>query len=202
MGETHSRIAVQLSTRPIIPIGIAPVKSKDCIDAGYPVRLYRRVNGIRGDLPQIRSIIRQAPPLPDPIVAADRNPSEWLNTWESQLALLSLASSDRCACPGPGVLKTMQGNTPLRGSQKRWIKLTANDAYIIGVGWALELPLAYSGCQNGPSPPNFCSVRKISKRYSLLHERISGPSRSRYIDPLKANAQLAKGMVDSAETGS
>jgi hypothetical protein len=142
MGETHSRIAVQLSTRPIIPIGIAPVKSKDCIDAGYPVRLYRQVNGIRGDLPQIRSIIRQAPPLPDPIVAADRNPSEWLNAWESQLALLSLASSDRCACPGPGVLKNMQGNTPLRGSQKRWIKLTANDAYIIGVGWALELPLA------------------------------------------------------------
>lgn len=59
--------------------------------------------------------------------------------------------------------------------------------------------IAYQGCQNGPSLPNSFNVRKISAMYSLLRERISGPRRSRHIDPLKVNAQLASGIMDSCE---
>ncbi len=58
---------------------------------------------------------------------------------------------------------------------------------------------AYPGSQNEPSLPNRCNVRKISDMYSLLRERISGPKRSRHIDPLKTNAQLASGMMASSE---
>jgi len=62
-------------------------------------------------------------------------------------------------------------------------------------GWLFADP----GCQKEPSLPNFCNVRKISEMYSLLRERISDPKRPRHIDPLKANAQLASGIMDSSE---
>ena len=65
-------------------------------------------------------------------------------------------------------------------------------------GLASHLP----GCQNEPSFPNACNVRKSSERYSLLRERMSGPRRSRHIDPLKANAQSASGIMASSEMGS
>jgi len=62
-------------------------------------------------------------------------------------------------------------------------------------GWLF----AYSRSQNEPPFPNSRNVRRSSERYSLLRDRMSDPRRSRHIDPLKTDAQSARGIMASSE---
>jgi competence protein ComEC len=58
--------------------------------------------------------------------AADLNPSEWLQAWEPQAVLLSVASGDRRARPAPEVLEAVQGYTLLRTDQNGWVHLSTD----------------------------------------------------------------------------
>jgi beta-lactamase superfamily II metal-dependent hydrolase len=58
--------------------------------------------------------------------AADSNPPEWLQAWDPQVVLLSVASGDRRARPAPEVVETLQGYTLLRTDQNGWVELTTD----------------------------------------------------------------------------
>jgi beta-lactamase superfamily II metal-dependent hydrolase len=58
--------------------------------------------------------------------AADLNPPEWLQAWEPQLVILSVAYGDRRARPAPEVLSTLEGYTLLRSDRNGWIELITN----------------------------------------------------------------------------
>jgi len=52
--------------------------------------------------------------------AADINPPDWLQAWDLQLVLLSLASGDRRARPAQRLMQAVQGYTLLRTDQDGW----------------------------------------------------------------------------------
>jgi competence protein ComEC len=58
--------------------------------------------------------------------AADLNPPEWLQAWEPQVVLLSVAMGDRRARPAPEVLQTVRGRTLLRSDQNGWVHLSTD----------------------------------------------------------------------------
>jgi beta-lactamase superfamily II metal-dependent hydrolase len=58
--------------------------------------------------------------------AADLNPPEWLQAWDPQVVMLSVASGDRRARPAPEVLQAVQGYTQLRTDKNGWIELSTD----------------------------------------------------------------------------
>jgi competence protein ComEC len=58
--------------------------------------------------------------------AADLSPPVWLQAWEPQIVLLSVAAGDRRARPAPEVLQAVQGYTLLRTDQNGWVHLSTD----------------------------------------------------------------------------
>jgi Competence protein len=58
--------------------------------------------------------------------AAGLNPPEWLQAWDPQVVLLSVASGDRRARPAPEALQALQGRTLLRSDQNGWVHLSTD----------------------------------------------------------------------------
>jgi beta-lactamase superfamily II metal-dependent hydrolase len=58
--------------------------------------------------------------------AADLTPPEWLQAWELQLVLLSVAAGDRRSRPAPKALQAVQGYTLLHTDQNGWVELTTD----------------------------------------------------------------------------
>jgi competence protein ComEC len=86
--------------------------------------------GLDDDLGQ--SLLEESGPMPVNALllsgsgAADLTPPEWLQAWEPQLVLLSVASGDRRARPAPEVLNTTQGYPLLRTDQDGWVHLSTD----------------------------------------------------------------------------
>jgi beta-lactamase superfamily II metal-dependent hydrolase len=57
---------------------------------------------------------------------ADSDPPEWLQAWEPQIMLLSVAPEDRHARPASQVLSTLEGYTLLRTDQNGWVHLSTD----------------------------------------------------------------------------
>jgi beta-lactamase superfamily II metal-dependent hydrolase len=64
--------------------------------------------------------------LPAGSGAAELNPPDWLQAWEPQVVLFSVAPGDRRARPAPEVLQAVQGYTLLRTDQNGWVELTTD----------------------------------------------------------------------------
>ncbi len=64
--------------------------------------------------------------LPAGSGAVDLNPPEWLQGWDPQGVLPSVASGDWRARPTPEVLQNVQGRTLLRRDRNGWIELTTD----------------------------------------------------------------------------
>jgi hypothetical protein len=52
------------------------------------------------------------------------NPPEWIERWQPQVILLSVAAGDEQGRPDPQVLQALQGCTLLRADQNGWIELS------------------------------------------------------------------------------
>jgi competence protein ComEC len=57
---------------------------------------------------------------------APLNPPEWIDRWQPQVVLLSVAAGDTQGRPDPQVLEAVQGRTLLRTDQNGWIELTTD----------------------------------------------------------------------------
>ena len=57
---------------------------------------------------------------------APLNPPEWIERWQPQVALLSVAAGDAEGRPDPETLKALEGYTLLRTDRNGWIKLSTD----------------------------------------------------------------------------
>jgi len=57
---------------------------------------------------------------------APLNPPEWIERWQPQVVLLSVAAGDAEGRPDPQVLGALEGHTLLRTDQNGWIELTTD----------------------------------------------------------------------------
>jgi beta-lactamase superfamily II metal-dependent hydrolase len=57
---------------------------------------------------------------------APLNPPEWIERWQPQLALLSVAAGDEQGRPDPQVLRALEGRSLLRTDQNGWIELSTD----------------------------------------------------------------------------
>jgi beta-lactamase superfamily II metal-dependent hydrolase len=57
---------------------------------------------------------------------APLNPPEWIERWEPQVALVSVAAGDAQGRPDPRVLKALQDRTLLRTDRNGWVKLSTD----------------------------------------------------------------------------
>ena len=53
-------------------------------------------------------------------------PPEWIERWQPQVILLSVAAGDAEGRPDPQVLQVLQGRTLLRTDQNGWIELSTD----------------------------------------------------------------------------